>query len=173
MRERLAEALCWVTFTVGTLVMGGAALETTVYIPNWVHDMPSSLAATRAFLAVRTPGDFFQVLAPLTIVAAAAATAAAWRHRRVRHALMAGTLLLVGAEVMTFVLVYPQIRLLLAENAAGRSIQELGTARETLQLWGFQVRLLMMSVAVFLLYGFAARTITLDRGRRSAAPAPR
>lgn len=163
MRDRWTEWFAWGAYSLGAVLIGGAALESTVYVPNWVYDMPASLEATRTFLAVRNPGIFLRVIVPLLIVVSLVAAGLAWHRHPVRNALLGGLLLLVIAEAVTFVLVYPQIRRLLTEDVDERRLAELETAAHALMLWGFWVRLLLMGSAVFGLYLYAARAATLDR----------
>ena len=165
MRDRWAEMLAWLSFSLGALLMGGAVLESSVYVPNWLHDMPASLEVTRTFLAVRNPGNFFQVAAPLLVLLSIAAIAVAWHRNRVRNALIGGLLLLVVAEAMTFVKVYPQIGILLGDNVARRPLPELQAAAGSFLLWGFWIRVPIMAAALFGLYSYAARTMTRERVR--------
>lgn len=162
-RDKWSEIVAWTVFSVGALVLGGAALEGMVYIPNWLHDMPGSLLTTRAFLAARTPGDFFQLFVPGLLILALVAIAVSWPRKPVRIALILGSLLLVAAEAMTFHLVYPRIGVLLAEDVASRASSELQDAADAFLLWGFWVRLPVMCIAVFGCYLYAARRITLYR----------
>lgn len=163
MRDRWSEFLAWCSYSLGAVVMGGAALESSVYIPNWLHDMPASLAAARTFLAVRNPGHFFQGVMPVLVLASLAAIVLAWRRSRVRNALIGGLVLLIAVEALTFALVYPKIGLLLGEDAAQRPMAELEAAASSLLLWGFWIRLLIMGAAVFGFYFYAARTMTIER----------
>lgn len=165
MRDRWSEILAWVSYSLGAIVMGGAALESSVYVPNWIHDMPASLEAARAFLVPRNPGHFFQFVTPVMILVSIAAIALAWRRSRVRNALIGGLVLLIFVEALTFVLVYPKIGVLLGEGAAQRPIAELEAAASSLLLWGFWIRLLIMGAAVFGFYFHAARTMTIERTR--------
>lgn len=165
MRDRWSELLAWCSYSLGAILMGGAALESFVYIPNWLHDMPASLVATRAFLVARNPGHFFQLVTPIMLLVSIAAIVLAWRRSRVRNALIGGLLLLIVVEALTFVLVYPKIGLLLGEDVALRPIAELEAAASSLLLWGFRIRLLIMGAAVFGFYSYAARTMTIERTR--------
>ena len=165
MRDRWSEFLTWVAYSLGAILMGGAALESSVYIPNWLHDMPASLEAARTFLVARNPGHFFQLVTPVLVLASIAAIVLAWRRSRVRSALMGGLALLIVAEALTFVLVYPKIGLLLGEAVAQRPVAELETAASSLLLWGFWIRLPLMAVAIFGFYSYAARTMTIERAR--------
>lgn len=165
MRDRWSELFAWIAYTLGVVVMGGAALESSVYIPNWLHDMPASLERARAFLVPRNPGHFFQLVTPVLLLVSLAAIVLAWRRSRVRNALIAGLVLLIAVEAVTFALVYPQIGVLMGEGAAQRPIAELEAAASSLLLWGFRIRLLIMAAAVFGLYFYAARTMTVERAR--------
>lgn len=165
MRDRWSEVFAWISYSLGVIVMGGAALESSVYIPNWLHDMPASLERARAFLVPRNPGHFFQAVTPALIVLSIVTIVLAWRRSRVRNALIAGLVLLIAVEALTFALVYPRIGLLLGEGAAQRPIAELEAAASSLLLWGFRIRLLIMAAAVFGLYFHAARTMTVERAQ--------
>jgi len=168
-RARWTEWFAWGAYSLGTVLMGGVALESTVYVPNWVYGVPASLDATRAFLAARNPGSFFQIVAPLLIVVSLVAAGLAWRHHPVRNTLLGGLLLLLVSEAMTFVLFYPRMRRLLVEDVAQRPLAELEAAAHALMLWGFWLRLLLMGSAVFGFYLYAARASTLER---HATPRP-
>ena len=162
MRDRLSELLTWATFSLGVFVLGGATLEGMVYLPNWFHDIPSSLVTAREFLAVRNPGNFFQLFVPALVVLALATIAIGWHRRKVRWAVVVGLLLLVAAEIMTFKLVYPNIRIVLSEDVMTRSIAEIQQASQAFFLWGFWVRVPLMVVALgcFL---YSARSMTALR----------
>lgn len=165
MKDRWAEFLAWASYSLGAVVMGGAALESGVYVPNWLHDMPASLATARSFLAVRNPGHFFQLVTPLLVVSTLAAIVLAWRRNRVRNALIGGLILMIVAEVMTIALVYPKIGLLLGEGAAQRPVAELEAAAGSFLLWGFWIRLPLMGAAVFGFLASAARGMTRERAQ--------
>ncbi len=153
-------------FSLGVFLLGGAALEGMVYLPNWFHNVPDSLVTTRQFLAVRTPGNFFQLFAPMLVLISLMAVAIGWRHRGIRWALLAGLLLLAAAEIMTFTLVYPNIRIVLSEDVATRPVTELRQASRAFFVWGFWVRVPITTVAVCF-YLYAARRMTLLRGSSS------
>ena len=167
-RDRLCEILTWLAFSVGGLVLGGATLEGMVYLPNWFHDVPDSLVTTRAFLAVRNPGDFFQLFVPGLLIIALLAATVGWHHRKIRWALVVGSLLLVAAELMTFALVYPNIRIVLSEDVVARSAVELRGASRAFFLWGFWVRVPIMIVAILGCYLYAARSMTAFRAASEA-----
>ena len=170
MRDRVAEAAAWAAYSLGAVLMGGAALETFVYVPNWLHDIPRSLDVTRTFLAVRTPGSFFQFVAPLLVLMSLAGIAVAWRQRRVRVALVAGLVLMIVAEALTFLLVYPNFPILLAEDVLQRPVAELSAAADSMLRWGWTVRIPLMCVSVFGCYLYAARTSTRAAGPRTSKP---
>lgn len=100
---------------------------------------------------------------PVLLLVSMAAIVLAWCRSRVRNALMGGLGLLIVAEAVTFVLVYPKIGILLGEDVAQRPLAELEAAARSLLLWGFRIRLLVMAAAVFGFYFFAARTMTIER----------
>jgi hypothetical protein len=168
MRERIAEVNAWAAYSLGAVLMGGAALETFVYVPNWLHDVPRSLEATRTFLAVRTPGDFFQFVAPLLVLTSLAGIAIAWPQRRVRTALVAGLVLMIVAEALTFLLVYPNFPILLAEDVMQRPAADLDAAADSMLRWGWTVRIPLMCASVFGCYLYAARTSTREAGRSTS-----
>lgn len=165
MRDRWSELFAWCSYSLGLIVLGGAALESSVYVPNWLHDMPASLLTARAFLVPRNPGHFFQMVTPLLLLVSVVAIVLAWRWSRTRNALIGGLVLLIAVEALTFVLVYPKIGLLLGTDVARRPIAELEAAAASLLLWGFRVRLLIMGAAIFGFYLYAARAMTIERAR--------
>ncbi len=160
MRDKLSEILTWMTFSIAGLVLGGATLEIMVYLPNWFHNMPDSLVKTRAFVAVRNPGDFFQFFVPLLLIVSILAAIVSWHRSKVRWALIIGTLILLGSELLTFFVVYPNIRIVLAEDVLTRPIAEIEAAANSFYLWGVWVRGPLMVLVTFGFYLFAARGTT-------------
>lgn len=147
MQMRPLQVLTWVSYSLALIVLGAAGLEGMVYVPNWIHDVPRSLEITRSFLAVRNPGNFFQLVYPLMLLTLIAAAVAARRHAAIRNRLVSGLILFVIAEAMTFVMVYPQIGVLLSENVSAIPRADLDLAVRAYVVWGFWVRVPMMALA--------------------------
>lgn len=160
-------------FAAFAMLVGVATYETFINFPNWFADIPASLARVRGFLTVRNPGQFFQTIAPLTILSGLLFVVIGWRRRPQRNLVLMAVLLLVGLEVVTFNLVYPKLRILLGRgDSAGvvyptAKLEE--TAREFLTINGW--RLVVMYLAA-LVSGLAIFQAMRDRGPEATEPHP-
>jgi hypothetical protein len=152
MRRWLQITVLLLHVSIFMMLLGAAVYETFINFPNWFADIPASLIRTHEFLAVRHPGMFFQLIAPLTLITGFLFGGLDWRSRAPRNYVAAGVLLLVALEVVTFNLVYPRIGILLARGKGAGIIyppeQLAQIAHEflTLNAW----RLAMMSIAAAL-----------------------
>ncbi|MCB9383641.1 MAG: hypothetical protein H6509_03430 [Bryobacterales bacterium] len=121
------------------------------------------MLTTQQFLAVHTPGYFFRMFALAAILLALLTIGAGWGNRPVCYAMILGALLSAGADVLTLHLVYPQFDVLLAEDVAGRPLEELQAAAAALYFWGAWMRVPLLMAAVFGCYLYSARTMTVSR----------
>jgi hypothetical protein len=116
MKRTFQTALLLMHFSLFMMLMGGATMETFINFPNWVADIPASLIRVREFLAVRNPGMFFQTVAPLTLLTGLLFVLVGWRVAPARNFIAASIVLLITVELITFNLIYPKLRILLARG---------------------------------------------------------
>lgn len=77
--------------------------------PNWGHNLPSSIEATRAYYYVAHPGNFFRIFAPMTQFVLLLGLILTWKiGGRSRVYAATAFLLAVTADMLTFGFFYPR-----------------------------------------------------------------
>ena len=112
------------------IVFGGAIMETFINFPNWFHNIPASLDAAKNFLQARKPGQFFQIVYPLAILTGIGFVILGWKIKPARNFILAALVLSVGVEILTFVFIYPMLRIMIVDGSAVHSADVL---KETAQ----------------------------------------
>lgn len=102
-------------FSLVMVLLGGTIFSVMVEYPNWFADVPASLATTRDFYRVLHPGYFFQTIGPLTLLTGIAFVAVGWSSSKVRNLVLVSLALLVAAELLTFIYIYPRLNMLFLE----------------------------------------------------------
>jgi hypothetical protein len=96
-----------VTFAAGLLFVN--IYNSVVDAPNWGHNLPKSIEATRAYFSVADPGKFFRIASPINQVLAVLALIACWKvDRRLRWLCAAAALFAIAGDMMTFAYFYPR-----------------------------------------------------------------
>lgn len=129
-KQAFQVVLIFTHFCLMMMVFGGAVMETFINFPNWFHDIPASLDTVKSFLQARNPGQFFQTLYPLAILTGIAFVILGWRIKPARNFILAALILSVGVELLTFVFIYPLLRIMIAEGAAVHSVEALKQTAE-------------------------------------------
>lgn len=129
-KQAFQAILIFAHFCLMMMVFGGAVMETFINFPNWFHDIPASLDTVKNFLQARNPGQFFQTLYPLAILMGIAFVILGWRIKPARNFILAALILSVGVEFLTFVFIYPLLRIMLAEGTAVHSVEVLKQTAE-------------------------------------------
>lgn len=124
-RQAFQISLIFTHFCLMMMVFGGAIMETFINFPNWFHDIPASLDVAKNFLQARNPGQFFQTLYPLAILTGMAFVILGWRIKPARNFILAALILSVGVEFLTFVFIYPLLRIMIVEGTAVHSVEAL------------------------------------------------
>jgi hypothetical protein len=138
-------------FSLMMMFFGGAILETFVNYPNWFRDVPASLEVTRNFLQVRNPGNFFQIIFPLTILSGIVFVILAWQRKAARNWILFSILLGVAIEALTIGLIYPKIGIMINEGAQAHSAEMLKqTAQEFVRLHWFRMIAMCVSIVASL-----------------------
>ncbi len=134
------------------VAFGGIAVETIIIYPNVFHDVPASLAGASDFFEVTGPADFFPPMGALTVVAALATTALAWRIPGARWWL-AGSLgsLVLGEFLFSAVYFWPRNEIMFDEGAAVHSTEVLRRTATEFEN-GHWVRLTMSGVTAVLAF---------------------
>lgn len=99
-------------FSLVMILLGGTIFSVMVEYPNWFADVPSSLEVTRNFYRVLHPGYFFQTVGPLSLLAGIGFVIAGWRIRTTRNLVVISLGLLIAAELLTFIYIYPRLSIL-------------------------------------------------------------
>lgn len=115
-------------FCLMLIVLGGTIFSVLVEYPNWFADVPSSLEATRNFYKVFHPGYFFQTVAPLGFLTGIGFVIAGWRLAPARNFVLMSLAVLVSAELLTFVYIYPRLGIMFGPDAASQSFEALRQA---------------------------------------------
>jgi hypothetical protein len=123
--ERLRTSLFIAYFVLMIIIVGGTIFATMVEYPNWFANVPSSLAATRNFYQVLHPGHFFQTFAPLFLLVTIAFLVVGWRSTTVRNVVLISFVLMLAAELLTFLYIYPRLNILFAPETAGHTVDVL------------------------------------------------
>jgi signal transduction histidine kinase len=98
--------------TLVLILLGGTIFSVMVEYPNWFANIPSSLEATRNFYQVLHPGYFFQTVGPLSLLSGFGFVIAGWRIRPVRNLVLISLGMLIVAELLTFIYIYPRLNIL-------------------------------------------------------------
>jgi len=94
-------------------VFGAGLYQSTVEAPNFNTGIPESLEHYRLFMSVANPGNYFRIAAPAAQVLVLLSLILNWRNPRSRRWwLLAGLVLIIGADVITFSIHYPRNALL-------------------------------------------------------------
>ena len=151
MKRGVQNALLLVHFAVFMMLVGGATMETFISFPNWFAEIPESLMRVKGYLVARNPGQYFQSVAPATILTGLLFVIVGWRRGAERNRVLIGVLLLIGLELVTFNMVYPKLRILLGRgdqaNVVHSAAQLKETAAQFLTINGW--RLIVMYLAAF------------------------
>src|SRR5215217_6962762 len=99
-------------FCLMLIVLGGTIFCVLVEYPNWFADVPSSLEASRNFYKAFHPGYFFQTVAPLGFVTGVGFVIAGWKMAQARNFVLMSLAVLVAAELLTFIYIYPRLNIL-------------------------------------------------------------
>src|SRR6185503_6560902 len=94
-------------FCLMIIVLGGTIFSVLVEYPNWFANVPESLEATRNFYKVFHPGYFFQTVAPLSLLSGIAFVIIGWRFAQARNFVLMSLAVLILAELLTFIYIYP------------------------------------------------------------------
>ena len=124
-KQTLQNILIFAHVFLAVMVFGGAIMETFINFPNWFHNIPTSLDTAKNFLQARQPGQFFQTLYPLAILAGIAFVIIGWKIKPARNFILAAIVLSVGLEVITFSFIYPMLRIMIREGSAVHSVEVL------------------------------------------------
>jgi len=137
------------------VAFGGIAVETIIIYPNVFHDVPASLAEASAFFEVTGPADFFPPMGAITVVAALATAALAWRIPRARWWMSSSLASLVLGEFLFSMLYFwPRNEIMFDEGTAVHSAELLRRTATEFEN-GHWVRLAMSGVtAVLAFIGF-------------------
>lgn len=117
--------LIFAHFCLMMIFFGGAIMETFINFPNWFHNIPASLDAAKNFLQARKPGQFFQLVYPLAILTGIGFVILGWKIKPARNFILTALVLSVGVEVVTFVFIYPLLRIMIVDGSAVYSAEVL------------------------------------------------
>ena len=98
--------------TLVSVLLGGTIFSVMVEYPNWFANIPASLEATRNFYQVLHPGYFFQTVGPLSLLFGIGFVIAGWRISQVRNLVVISLGVLIAAELLTFIYIYPRLNIL-------------------------------------------------------------
>ncbi|HUR97365.1 MAG TPA: hypothetical protein VMZ26_04775 [Pyrinomonadaceae bacterium] len=116
-------------FCLMLIVLGGTIFCVLVEYPNWFANVPSSLEATRNFYKVYHPGYFFQTVAPLSLFAGIGFLITGWRIAGARNYVLMSLAVLIAAELLTFIYIYPRLNVMFyAPDVASHSVETLRQA---------------------------------------------
>ena len=125
----LQHVLLTLSLVVVALLLGASVYESVVMAPNFAHDIPGSIEATRRFLVRRTPAHFFRRLSPIAQVLLLGSAIASW-STAVRWPVVGGLGLLILLDVITFTFHYPRLAILFRDPLPGSPEQLRRAARE-------------------------------------------
>ena len=125
--KRLQVTLFVAYFCLMMIILGGTIFSVMVEYPNWFANVPASLDATRNFYKVLHPGYFFQTMAPLFLLAGLGFLIAGWRTSA-RNLVLISVLVMVAAELLTFLYIYPRLNILFANESATQAVEVLKQA---------------------------------------------
>jgi hypothetical protein len=110
------------------IVLGGTIFSVLVEYPNWFANVPASLEATRNFYKVLHPGYFFQTMAPLAFLAGVGFVITGWRIAAARNFVLMSLVVLVAAERLTFIYIYPRLGIMFGPDADSHTVDALRQA---------------------------------------------
>ncbi|HMS55600.1 MAG TPA: hypothetical protein PKA27_09395 [Fimbriimonadaceae bacterium] len=135
--------------------------------PNWGHNLPSSIEATRAYYSVANPGNFFRIFAPLTQFILLLGLILTWRiGGRTRLLAAAALLLAVGADMLTFGFFYPRNEIMFV-----RPITDVDAVRSAWAQWSNVNWLRSSLILVDLGFAFATLIALVRREEQVTATA--
>ncbi len=117
-------------FCLTMILLGGTIFSVMVEYPNWFADVPNSLEATRNFYKILHPGYFFQIMGPLALISGLAFVITGWRVTGVRNLVLISIALLVAAELLTFIYIYPRLTIMFGPDSASQTGAALGQASQ-------------------------------------------
>lgn len=127
--------------------------NSVVDAPNWGHDIPASIQATRDYFSVANPGTFFRLFSPALQVVTLAALVLCWTlDRRVRYYLLAALVFAVATDVMTFGYFYPRNAIMFENPMQGNT----DAIRSAWAEWSRMNWPRSVVVAIGLVFDFAA-----------------
>lgn len=139
------------------MLLGAGVYESFVNAPNFQANVPQSLENFRQFMTVSNPGNFFRIFAPLTQVLALSALILFWkRPEGQRWYLLLVFLLIVGADVITFMIHYPRNTFLFT-NPLAESPELLQNAAAEWAFWNWFRVIAIFFAVVFALFAFSKR----------------
>ena len=115
-------------FVLMMIIVGGTVFATMVEYPNWFAQIPGSLQATRNFYQVLHPGHFFQTFAPLFLLTGLIYLILSWKNAPVRNLMLISYLLMLAAELLTFIYIYPRLGILFSPDAMTQPVDVLQRA---------------------------------------------
>ena len=122
-----------------------------VDVPNWGHDIPASIEATRAYFTAANPGTFFRMFSPALQIVTLVALILCWTvDRRVRYYLLAALLFAVATDIFTFAYFYPRNAIMFEDPINVEAIRSAWTT------WRFMNWPRSAIVAIGLIFDFAA-----------------
>jgi hypothetical protein len=124
-KQTLQTLLIFTHVFLAVMVFGGAIMETFINFPNWFHHIPPSLDTAKNFLQARNPGQFFQTLYPLSILAGIAFVIVGWKIKPARNFILTALVLSVSIEVLTIAFIYPLLRIMIVDGSALHSAEVL------------------------------------------------
>ncbi len=127
-----------------SLLLGAGVYDSVVLAPNLAGGA-QVLEHGRQFMSRATPGTFYRHVAPLAALGLVLAMVACWPARASRWLLLAGFLLLVVTDTITFTYHYPRNHLLLHDPLATDPGVLARAAREW--AWGNLARVFLVFLA--------------------------
>lgn len=100
LRTRLMRFILIALVWTAMMSFGGVAAETVMLYPNIFGDAPASLDRAREFLVAGGPSDYFPPLGATVVLSSLAATALAWRNRRLRWLVAGAAVVFIACEFL-------------------------------------------------------------------------
>jgi hypothetical protein len=110
------------------IVLGGTIFSVLVEYPNWFANVPSSIEATRNFYTVFHPGYFFQTTVPFAFLTGIAFVITGWKMASARNIVLMSLVVVVSAELLTFLYIYPRLGVMFGPDAASQTVEALRQA---------------------------------------------
>jgi uncharacterized membrane protein len=146
--------------TLAAGVLFANVYTSLVDAPNWGHDIPASIEATRAYFSAANPGTFFRIFSPALQVVTLVALVLCWRvDKRVRYYLLAALVFAVATDAMTFAYFYPRNDIMFVNPVAGN----VDAIRSAWSQWSTMNWPRSAVVAIGLIFDFAALTRFVSR----------